>query len=159
MSVSINDQASECKAVYYLQQISSSMEENLYKTPWGSILVKNCDLDGKLLEFKSKRDYANSEQSLWLNMPLKIFRAAGDLFPVFCCPECSTMRNVMSLEVDCTPQQFLPLLCLHSKAVSFLVTDWAQIWDFDIADEDTANEVRCNQDITAITMNRKNNKN
>ena len=159
MSLSNNAQANECKAVFYLQQISASLEQNIFKTPWGSVIVKNCDEDGKLLEFKSKTEYSSSLKSLWLNMPLKVFRADGDLFPVFCCPECLAMRDFMSLHIDCSPQQFLPMLCIHSRTVSFLVTDWAQIWDFDIADDDTAHNVLCNRDTVAINLNQKNNKN
>ena len=80
MSLSNNAQANECKAVFYLQQISASLEQNIFKTPWGSVIVKNCDEDGKLLEFKSKTEYSSSLKSLWLNMPLKVFRADEDLF-------------------------------------------------------------------------------
>ena len=157
--MSVSNDEHECKAVYYLQQISSAMEDNIFKTPWSSVIIKNCNSDGKLLQFKSKKDYASSERSLWLIMPLKVFRAEQDLFPVFCCPECSSMRNFMSLQTDCNPDQFLPLLCLHSRAVSFLITDWTEIWNVDVADDDTANELNCNDDIIAMTFREKPQKN
>ena len=40
---------------YYLRQLSSSTGNNTqeyHKLPWGGILMKNCDEDGKLLYFK-----------------------------------------------------------------------------------------------------------
>ena len=88
MAHSNSEQANECKQVYYLQQISSSLQDNLFKTPWASVVVNNCDDEGKLLEFKSKTEYSSCGKELWLNLELKIFRENGDLYPVFCCPEC-----------------------------------------------------------------------
>ena len=159
MAHSNSEQANECKQVYYLQQISSSLQDNLFKTPWASVVVKNCDDEGKLLEFKSKTEYSSCGKELWLNLELKIFRENGDLYPVFCCPECPSMRNVKSINIDCERQQFLPLLCFHSKAVSFLVNDWDLIWDIVVVDDDETYEVLCNQDILALTLHKKEHKN
>ena len=155
MSTSNNAQAVECREVFYLQQISSNLQEMFFKTPWGSVVVKNCDDDGKLLEFKSKNEYSRSEKSLWLNLKLKLFRDNGELFPVFCCPECPSMKGFLSLNTKCSPAQFLPMLCIHSKAVSFLVNDWNEIWD--IGEEDDV--VFCNEDTIAITLHSKEQKN
>ena len=154
-----SEQANECKQVYYLQQISSSIQDNLFKTPWASVVVKNCDDEGKLLEFKSKAEYSSCGKELWLNLELKIFRENGDLYPVFCCPECPSMKNVSSLNIDCEREQFLPLLCLHSKAVSFLVNDWDLIWDIAVVDDDERCQKLCNQDILALTLHEKEHKN
>ena len=155
MSTSNNAQAVECREVFYLQQISSNLQELFFKTPWGSVVVKNCDDDGKLLEFKSKSEYSRSEKSLWLNLKLKLFRDNGELFPVFCCPECPSMKGFLSLNTKCSPAQFLPMLCIHSKAVSFLVNDWNEIWD--IGEEDDV--VFCNEDTIAMTLHSKEQKN
>ena len=50
----------EMTSVYYLQQICSDLKSNVFKPPWGSILIHNCDRSGKLLDFKSVQEYNNS---------------------------------------------------------------------------------------------------
>ena len=57
----------EMTSVYYLQQICSDLKSNVFKTPWGSIFIHNCDNSGKLLDFKSVQEY---KHSCWLNMKL-----------------------------------------------------------------------------------------
>ena len=159
MVPSNNAQATECKEVFYLQQLSLNIQETLFKTPWGTVIVKNCDDEGKLMEFKSKTEYSKSEKSLWLNLQLKMFRDNGELFPVFCCPECPSMKGFQSLNTDCSPGQFLPMLCVHSKTVSFLVQDWDVIWDIDVDENDASHQVFCNRDTVAITLHEKEHKN
>ena len=88
-----NAHDTELKEVFYLQQISFNVQGKLFKTLWATVIVQNCDTEGKLFEFKSKADYATNEKNLWLNLPLKIFRENGELFPVFCCPECPSMKG------------------------------------------------------------------
>ena len=141
-----NAHDNECKEVFYLQQISFNVQEKLFKTPWATVIVQNCDNEGKLLEFKSKADYATNEKNLWLNLPLKIFRENGELFPVFCCPECPSMKGFQSLKTDCRTDQFLPLLCIHSKTVSFLVKDWDEVWDIHVDEDDANHAVLCNRE-------------
>ena len=154
-----NAHDNECKEVFYLQQISFNVQEKLFKTPWATVIVQNCDNEGKLLEFKSKADYATNEKNLWLNLPLKIFRENGELFPVFCCPECPSMKGFQSLKTDCRTDQFLPLLCIHSKTVSFLVKDWDEVWDIHVDEDDANHVVLCNRDTVAITLHSKESKN
>ena len=154
-----NAHDNECKEVFYLQQISFNVQEKLFKTPWATVIVQNCDNEGKLLEFKSKADYATNEKNLWLNLPLKIFRENGELFPVFCCPECPSMKGFQSLKTDCRTDQFLPLLCIHSKTVSFLVKDWDEVWDIHVDEDDANHAVLCNRDTVAITLHSKESKN
>ena len=67
----------ECTNVYFLQQICSDVENNVFKTPWGSILIHNCDDTGKLLEFNTVSDYHDSEKNLCLNLILILFRPEG----------------------------------------------------------------------------------
>ena len=142
----------ECTNVYFLQQICSDVENNVFKTPWGSILIHNCDDTGKLLEFNTVSDYHDSKKNLWLNLTLMLFRPEGqDIFPVWCCPECPSMRDFTSMGVENDPSDFLPLLCLHSKAASFLNIDWATLWNVDLDADVTSNKVTCNEDITVVT--------
>ena len=84
----------ERKSVFYLQQICSDIKRNVFKTPWGSVLIHNCDETGKLLDFKSVQEFKDSCKSLWLNMKLLIFKKDHGEFPVWCCPECPSMRGV-----------------------------------------------------------------
>ena len=150
----------ECVEVFYLQQISDFIDKLLFKTPWGSIIVRNCNAEGGLLEFKNKNEYLISEKNLWLNLQLKVFRENGELYPVFCCPECPSMKGFKSLNTDTRTDQFLPLLCIHSRTVSFLLKDdWDSIWNIDIDDNDEAHELFCNRNIVALTLHEKNERN
>ena len=49
--------------VFYLQQLcDSSLGENAFKTPWGSIILKNCNEDEALYNFKSKKEYKDTSK-------------------------------------------------------------------------------------------------
>ena len=117
----------ESKSVYYLQQICSDLSSNVFKTPWGSVLIHNCDETGKLLEFSSVQDYKEGHRSLWLNLKLVLFRKDRGTFPVWCCPECPSMRGFTSMGVKNNEEDLLPYLCIHSKAASFLLPSWESI--------------------------------
>jgi hypothetical protein len=89
-----NAHDNECKEVFYLPQISFNVQEKLFKIPCATVIVvKNCDNEWKLLEFKSKADHTTNEKNLWLNLPLKIFRKNCELFSVFSCPECPSIKG------------------------------------------------------------------
>ena len=143
--------AEERKSVFYLQQICSDIKRNVFKTPWGSILIHNCDKKGKLLDFKSVQEFKDSCQSLWLNMKLLIFKKDHGEFPVWCCPECPSMRGVLSMGVQHNEEDLLQYLCVHSRTASFLVPDWQTIWNVRVAPGVTSLDVQCNTDIEAVT--------
>ena len=119
----------ECKSVYYLQQIWSDLQSNVYKTPWGSVLIHNCDDTGKLLEFKSFKEYKDSGKSLWLNLKLVLFKKDDGTFPVWCCPECSSMQGFTSMGVRNNEADLFPYICIHSRTASFLLPEWDTIWN------------------------------
>jgi hypothetical protein len=62
---------------------SFNVQEKLFKTPWATVIVQNFDNEGKLLELKSKADYATNEKNLWLNLLLNICWENGELFQVY----------------------------------------------------------------------------
>ena len=111
----------EEKNVFYLQQICADLENNAHKLPWGIVAIKNCDDDGRLLSSISVQDYKTGRRDLWLKLELALFRKDNGEFPVWCCPECSSMRGVKSLGVQNSEEDLIPYLCIHSRAVNFLV--------------------------------------
>ena len=42
--------------------------------PWGYVLMKNCDVDGEFLTFKTVKEYKDQTLSLWLLLKLHLFR-------------------------------------------------------------------------------------
>ena len=88
----------EEKNIFYLQQICADLEDNIHKLPWANVLIKNCDDDGRLFSSTSVQDFKTSNKSLWLNLELALFRKDNGEFPVWCCPECPSMRGLKSLE-------------------------------------------------------------
>ena len=153
LSTSKTDMAltDECKSVYFLQQICNDVGNNIFKTPWGSVMIHNCDETGKLLEFKSMKEYHDSGRNLWLNLTLMLFRQGHGIFPVWCCPECPSMRGFTSMGVQNKPEDFLQYLCLHSKAASFILPNWETFWNVNLDPGVTSHEVICNENIAAVT--------
>ena len=141
----------ESKSVYYLQQICSNLSSNVFKTPWGSVLIHNCDETGKLLEFLSVQDYKEGHRSLWLNLKLVLFRKDRGTFPVWCCPECPSMRGFTSMGLQNNEEDLLLYLCMHSKAASFLLPSWESIWNVGLNPGATSMEVLCNSDIEVVS--------
>ena len=76
--------------VFYFQEISQHKSEMVHKVPWGGALLRNCLPSGDLLRFKTVKEYDDfkkkSNQSLWLLLPLKVFRHSDTLYGVYCCP-------------------------------------------------------------------------
>ena len=141
----------ESKCVYFLQQICSDLESRAFKTPWGSLLLHNCHDDGKLLKYESVQDYKDSGRSLWLDLKLVLFRKDRGVFPVWCCPQCPSMRGFTSLGVQNNEEDLSKYLCIHSKAASFLLPDWETIWNVGLAPGVSSHEVFCNEDISVVT--------
>ena len=119
----------ESICVFYLQQLcDSSLGENAFKTPWGSLILKNCNSDGALYTFKSIKEYKEVRKQYWLYMTLKVFRYRDHAFPIFCCSECENMKTVENFGLYADPCKISKMQCIHSKAAGFLVRNWDQIW-------------------------------
>ena len=144
---------SESIRVFYLQQLcDKSRGENAFKTPWASLILKNCKDNGELLEFKTIKEYKESRKQLWLILSLKVFRYRDMAFPIFCCSECEDMKMVSNLGLYADPCDLAPLQCIHSKAAGFLLQNWNEIWEIEIEDNDTAIDVFSNQEVKHFTF-------
>ena len=148
----MNLESSESVRVFYLQQLcDSSLGENVFKTPWGSVILKNCNTKGEIYCFKNIQDYKDSRKQLWLLMNLKIFRFQDFAFPIFCCSECEEMKTVTHFGLYADPREVSKLQCLHSKAAGFLVKNWEEVWKVELEDSDTALDIFCNKEVKHFT--------
>ena len=138
---------SEDLQVYYLQQIAQDLNNQVFKCPWGGVIIKN-EEDGKLISFKSKEDYRRKSKKLWLHLSLKVFRHNGAVHTVFCCDECDIMKGVDKLKLDSSREDVQNLLCLHSKTASFLIQNWREIWNIEVPRFVTAYQPNLNQEIS-----------
>ena len=144
---------SESVRVFYLQQLCDpNLGENAFKTPWGQVILKNCQNDGKLLEFDTISQFKESRKQLWLMMTLKVFRFQDYAFPIFCCSQCDEMKMIENLGLYADPNDISTFQCLHSKAAGFLVKNWEEIWKIELEESDTALNVFCNEDVKNFTF-------
>ena len=58
----------------YKRNLLSKKEDIFYVLPWASVILKNCDEQGELLVFKTKKHYKDQTKSLWLQLKLHFFR-------------------------------------------------------------------------------------
>ena len=58
----------------YKRNLSKSSETDIFHTPWGGVVCRNCDDLGDFLSFKSVAAYKGEEKPLWLHLPLFLFR-------------------------------------------------------------------------------------
>ena len=136
-------------SVNYYQHISANRDTQLFTSPWGGCVIKNCNDGGELLEFSSINEYEKSkkESKLWLYMPLKVFKFNElQLFGVYVCPECESMLTTKELESSQEPDDIKQILCLHSRVASMLMADWRTLWDINLSPADQVFNFCANQD-------------
>ena len=125
----------DSKAINYLRQVSENSDMNLFMSPWGGVLLKNCDAEGNLLEFNSISEYEKvlregKISNMWLYLPLKVFSYSNmQLFGIFVCPECPVMSSIEGLEPSQDQETIKSHLCMHSCVASMLVKDWRSEWE------------------------------
>ena len=145
--------SSESIRVFYLQHLcDTSLGENAFKAPWGSLILKNCNSEGELYDFKTINQFKDSRKQLWLLLSLKVFRYQDFAFPIFCCSECEQMKTVENLGLYADPCEVSNLQCLHSKAAGFLLKNWEEIWKVELEDSDTALAVFCYKEVEHFTF-------
>ena len=146
----------EMRDVFFFQQISHEKEKMIFKLPWGGAILRNCFSNGKLLEFRTFKEYEvykkERHQQLWLLLPLKVFRHSNTLFGVYCCPQCESMAGTDNLSVDQDPAQIATRICVHSKVCSTLLGDWRTIWDINVSPLTKVVKIVCNENITMHTF-------
>ena len=146
----------EMRDVYFFQQINYEKDKLIFKVPWGGAVIRNCLSTGKLLNFRTVKDYESHKkefnQRLWLLLPLKVFRHSNTLFGVYCCPQCESMAGTDTLSVDQDPKQIASRVCFHSKVCSTILEDWRTIWDIGLSPQDKVVKKVCNENITSCTF-------
>ena len=120
----------------YRRNLSVDKDKNLIVLPWACVAIKNCNDDGEFLKFKNTKKSKDQAKSLWLLLELMIFRGAGNLFPVFVCPECESMRGVLSFSLDQQRNNIEQMKCMHSRAAEGLLDDYDDLWLITAPDDD-----------------------
>ena len=143
----------EAARLYYLQQLcDTSLGHNVFKSPWGGVILKNCGANGEIYSFKTIKEYKETQHQLWLYLDLKIFCYRDHAYPIFCCPQCDSMVAVKNFGLHADPSDISKLQCIHSKAAGFIVKNWHEIWEITLEDSDTAMAVFCNNDVKYFTF-------
>ena len=134
-------------------------EKNFHVLPYGSILLKNINRAGDLLTFKSYPAFIRADTQLWVECKLHLFRdSGGNLYPVFGCDVCQSLRQIGSFSMNQDPSTLQPLKCLHSLMSERLVNrrgGWQRLWPLDtsaIGDQDECYTVKLNQHIRHVTL-------
>ena len=99
----------------YRRILSVTLEKNFFVLPWASVVVKNCNEDGELLQFKTMKSYRDQGQSFWVLLKLSIFRDNLGLFHVLACFNCESMKGVGAFCLDQDRDAVEQLKCIHSK--------------------------------------------
>ena len=118
--------------VYYYQQISDGDCE-LFNSPWGGVIIKNFDTDGKLVSFNNISEFETfrkeKRKQMWLYLKLKVFKTNdNDFLGIFCCPECPCMAGFLELGTEQDARSIIGCLCIHSRVASMKIGDWRKEW-------------------------------
>ena len=115
----------------YKRQLLKKREKNFFFSQWGGVILRNSDKSGNLLEFKTGLDFKNHNTSLWIHLPLLIFRDShsGNFFPIWTCEECSCMKGLSSLIMTQVRADLKTQRCVHSRMASSIVGEnWFRRW-------------------------------
>ena len=120
------------REIHYYRQIKNT-DNNLYKSPWGGCIIRNCKEDGELLQFSSIGDFdrfrKETRKQMWLHLKLKVFVFdRTELFGVFVCPECRDMSAIDEMQISQDQHEVKQKLCIHSRVASMVVWDWRRQW-------------------------------
>ena len=121
--------------INYLSQLSDQSAFHYFCSPWGGIVLRDCNEVGDIMEFNSVAHYNESKKKshisrMWVYLRLKIFsHAQNDPYGVFICPHCPSMSGVGGLVREQLPESIESVLCMHSRVANTLVKDWRLKWD------------------------------
>lgn len=102
----------------YERQIFKRGENNYFVLPWSSILVRNINSRGVLVEFKSLQHCKKKSYRKWILCHLYLFRDINNnnaVFPLFVCSECRFMNFVRNLPLDQNKDDLQRSKCIHSR--------------------------------------------
>ena len=90
--------------------------KNSHIIPWGQLLVRNVDNEGKkLITFKDKKQHRKSKLKMWVECQLLVFRESNQIFPLYQCKECHQMEFLSNQKLDQNQQSLEGYKCAHSK--------------------------------------------
>jgi len=121
--------------INYLSQLSDQSAFHYFCSPWGGIVLRDCNEVGDIMEFNSVAHYDENKKKghisgMWVYLRLKIFsHAQNDPYGVFICPHCPSMSGVGGLVREQLPESIESVLCMHSRVANTLVKDWRLKWD------------------------------
>ena len=135
----------------------SDSEFSFFLSPWGGLIVRNCEEDGKLLEFRNIAEFETfrkeERRSMWLYLKLKVFQFnASELFGIFVCPECASMAGMDELQVKQHPLDIIQRLCMHSRVSTMKLGDWRSHWTATLSTSDLSFNVIPNQESDCVTL-------
>ena len=140
--------------VYYYQQISEGDCE-LFYSPWGGVILKNFQPDGKLISFNNIGEFEifrrEERKQMWLHLKLKVFKTNNnDFLGIFCCPECSCMAGFLELDAEQDSASIIKCLCIHSRVASLKVADWRREWTVSLSPSNLTLHVDHNEESNCV---------
>ena len=125
----------------YKQELFKPNSKGYFLLPWGSIVVRNLNKKGELIEYDSFKKLKEKSNPMWIELPLFIFRNTDDhyaFFPLFRCSSCKKMSSVDKFPLDQRGSQLQNVKCLHSQIADEIILrrgdTWQQIWNIDLDD-------------------------
>ena len=103
-------------------------ERNVYSLDWGAVAIRDCDNNGDLLKFKNVKSFKEYGKTMWITLKLARFREDNQIYGEYICPECPSMKAMLSMCVNVNKQEIQNHLCLHSRAAKLLLGDWKEQW-------------------------------
>ena len=141
--------------IYYYQQISS-LGSQMFNSPWG-VVMKNCQADGKLLDFSNMAAFETfrkeERKHMWLHLPLKVFQINSNvLMGVFVCPECPSMARMMEQEAAQDSDSIIKCLCMHSRVATMRIGDWRKEWTVSMSPSNLTFYVNHEEDANCVVL-------
>ena len=122
----------------YKRLLKGDTSRNIFKTPWGSVLIRNYDRNKRqLIKYDSFDNFKKSLIPVFILCTLKIFREHRHVFPIYVCSECKKMRSVETLGMKQEESRLKKFKCIHSRIVENIVQeeygDWRTVWPISLS--------------------------
>ena len=112
---------SDVKDIFLLGFVVENLnipERNFYSLDWGAVAIRDCDNNGDLLKFKNVKSFKEYGKTMWITLKLARFRENNQIYGEYICPECPSMKAMLSMCVNVNKQNIQNHLCLHSVQYS-----------------------------------------
>ena len=104
-------------------------EKSFHILPWPFMVVRNCDDEGELINFKTVTEFKKQNQPLWLLLKLLFFWENGNKIYIFHCSDCHQMKGIDDFQTSQTDGIMKQFQCIHSLAAGKLLADAEENWD------------------------------